>query len=115
MEEQLWILNTKIEAFQVFMLLIFNSLAIIGIHNIFAGEGMIFKPITERFEKLIGDEWFWITKPLYNCPPCMILLYGFPLAYFVYDGQPYGYFWMFAYCIALSGLNKILTSIIYRD
>jgi uncharacterized delta-60 repeat protein len=76
---------------------------------------MIFKPFTMWIERTITNKWFWITKPLYNCPPCMILLYGFPFAFFVYDGQPYGYFWMFAYCMALSGVNKILTSIIYRD
>jgi len=115
MEEQLWILNSKIEAFQVFVLLIFNSLATIGVHNMFAGDGMIFKPITEKFENLIGDKYFWITKPLYNCPPCMIVIYGLPLAFFVYDGQPYSYFWMGAYCMALSGLNKLFTSLIYRD
>ena len=115
MEEQLWILNSKIEAFQVFVLLIFNSLAIIGIHNMFACEEMIFGPLALWFEDKIGKKWYWITKPLYNCPPCMIVIYGLPLSFFIYDGLPYSYFWMGAYCMALSGLNKLLTSIIYRD
>lgn len=86
------------------LLLILTSLWCFGVKTLFS-EGFLL----ER----VGD-WAWgksefLSKPLFQCPPCMASVHG-GLAYiFFYDG-PYGMSIFFLIC--LCGLNYLITQIL---
>ncbi len=92
----------------VLMVLIVHSFAIIGVHNLFEDKH-IFGKIGDWMESNLP---LWISKPLFLCPPCMASIWGLPMAYLIYIEQPMPYLWMAIYVLALSGINKLITSLI---
>ncbi len=56
-----------------------------------------------------GEDFFpnWISKPLYNCPPCMASVHGFA-AYCIFYGDVDARIIPFIFCV--SGLNWLLVS-----
>jgi len=54
------------------------------------------------------EKKYWLTKPLYDCPPCMGSLHGF-VAFFLLFGTMDFRVVPFIFCV--SGLNWLLSSI----
>jgi hypothetical protein len=83
--------------------IIITSLWCLGFYKAF-DEGMIFGFIAKAFK----NSPRWVTKPLFNCPPCMASFHGF-IAFFLIYGNMDARVIPFIFCV--SGLNWILSSI----
>ena len=92
----------------LFLALVLNSFFCVGVHILFTFENMPFKPIGDWFT-LMAQERYWITKPLYNCLPCMASVYGC-----LFFSLMFGFTWVvLPYCIALCGFNYYASKLLY--
>ncbi len=81
--------------------LVIGTLIIVGIWNAF-NPGMIFGGLRRW---IIFALPIWITKPLFDCPPCMASTWG-TLVWFLTGGDVS---WQWSlYVVALSGLCKLV-------
>lgn len=92
----------------LFLALVLNSLFIAGLHIIITFEGMIFEPIGDWLIKVLPNE---LSKPLFNCMSCMASIWGFPVALYLFGIS----FAIIPYCIALCGLNTLISKILYHE
>ena len=92
----------------ILIVLALNSFWCVGIHYLFSHEDGPFVYVGDWItEKLYGH--YWITKPFYNCLPCMASIHGVVCFIFYFQIS----LWVVPYCIALCGINK-LVSIYYN-
>ena len=95
---------------QLTLLVLANSLWCLGIHFL-ATESFLSKIaewITTYFEE---KNLYWVTKPLYNCMPCMASVHG-TIGFFIY-------FHTFTqaivpYLVVLLGVNVLLSKYYYE-
>jgi hypothetical protein len=78
-----------------------------GIKCLFA-EHMILGTVAVKLRELIPT---YITKPLFDCPPCMSSIHG-SFIYLVYSGRSIQE-WIL-YCILLCGFNYIIKLWLYE-
>jgi len=101
----------------IILLLIFNSLAILGLHYTTRG-GQILYFLTHVANKVLGlDGWHaQLKKPLLDCPTCMASIWGVPVAGALLIKYPSWGMAVIAivYVFALAGLNTLLSSIADR-
>lgn len=83
------------------LLLLVGCLICIGIWNAFA-PGEIFGWLAKIWDKRLPEA---ISKPLYNCPPCMASVHGTWL--WILAGGDLT--WWLPFVLALSGLNRIVS------
>lgn len=118
------------EILELLLLLVFNSLVIWGwyIATSYDEEVMTeeLKPqmgFIRKRELLIVDtnifgfikKWgdlhipYWLTKPLYNCPPCMASIHSTYVYWFFMPFELHSLYIYPIYILALSGLNYIIS------
>jgi hypothetical protein len=94
----------------ILIALVLNSLFCLGVQILLTGENMVFKQLGDWIT-LHSQDYYWITKPFYNCLPCMASVYGFSLFIFMF-----GFTWaVLPYCIALCGLNSLVSKLYYYE
>lgn len=81
--------------------LLFASIWCLGVYCIFS-PNYILGSVGEFVRK---DLPRWVTKPLFDCPPCMASVHG-TLIHFTYGGDVFS--WI-PFVVCLSGLNYFAT------
>lgn len=76
-------------------------LVITGIWNAF-GRNMIFGELGDFLNALLPK---WISKPLFDCPPCMAGVHGTWIWFLTGGAWP----WLPVFIMALSGAMKLIT------
>jgi hypothetical protein len=99
---------------ELFFLLLFNALFIIGIF-VSSQEGMILyflrKPFLKPTESDLDEQeyhWPYLYKPLIGCPTCMASIHSTYFYWFFQDCNLDNLYIYPFYIIALAGLNALL-------
>lgn len=95
----------EMNAALVILQLFVAMLVCIGIWNAF-GHGQAFGWLGDWMENHAPE---WVNKPLWMCPPCMASVHGTWIWFCVARG---GIDMWFPFILALSGLNRIVSSFI---
>lgn len=87
----------------IFILLLLNSFAILGVHQT-TNEGMIFEKLATWCEYNLPE---WLNKPLWACPYCMASIHStyFFVPYAIITEQ--SFVWWPIYIFTLCGFNII--------
>ena len=90
----------------IIILLIINTFVCRAIFNASSeGNALYFIP------KYLGKLPNWVTKPMYDCPPCMASIHWWP--YLVFYGLTVDQLkFIPVYILALSGMNVLFNSVI---
>lgn len=92
---------------ELFIILILGIGWVWGVKCLF-DEGMLLGFIG----KLMRDKMpSWLSKPLFDCPPCMSSVHG-TLVYLIF--YPEGVFLWFFYIVVLCGVNYIIKTWLYE-
>ena len=94
----------------ILIALVLNSLFCVGLHILFTFDNMPFKQLGD-WVTLHSQDYYWLTKPFYNCLPCMASVYG-SLFYLYLIGFTWA---VLPYCIALCGLNSLVSKLYYYE
>lgn len=89
---------------QLFLLIVLNSLACLGIHCV-TRDGMIFGTIADYIRDAIGD---MTCKPLFDCPPCMASIWGIA-GWFYFQPELN----IIPYLLVLCGVNALVSKLYY--
>jgi hypothetical protein len=81
----------------------------LGVHVLFNEHFL--KPIASFIEMGVGKH-YWITKPLFNCMPCMASIHGMFGFLLIFGDFS---IWAVLYCIALCGLNSLISKLYYYE
>lgn len=77
-------------------------------------QGMILFPVyvlvVRALDRLMGERLDYITKPLFDCTPCMASVYG-SLSYWLYSPDPSVMGWL-VWVFALCGFNYLINKVI---
>jgi hypothetical protein len=98
---------------ELLVLLIFNSLLIVGIYSI-TQDGMIFHFARKLFIKSSDDDFDeeyyvpWLFKPLIGCPTCMSSVHSTYFYWFFQEWTLQNLYIYPLYVLALAGLNALL-------
>ena len=104
---------------ELIMLLLFNSLLIVGIYNAVDYElDVDKKPINKKILWFVS--WHtrnlstWITNPIYGCILCMASFHSVYIYWFMYDFTIYNAVVYLFYIFALSGLNHLIYASFFK-
>jgi hypothetical protein len=97
---------------QILLVLLFNSLYIVGLRLAF-DEGMIFEKLNEKGEEYLGKLWM----PIAGCVTCMASVHSWPylLGYIDWSNWQRGLLDAFIYICALAATNTIIQKKLIND
>jgi hypothetical protein len=97
---------------QILLVLLFNSLYIVGLRLAF-DEGMIFEKLNEKGEEYLGKLWM----PIAGCVTCMASVHSWPylLGYIDWSNWQRGLLDAFVYICALAATNTIIQKKLIND
>jgi hypothetical protein len=91
----------------LFFLLLFGVGWIWGVHCLLS-EGYLFDKVGHLIDRLPE----FLSKPLYQCPPCQSSIHGIVI-FFIFSDQDWYY--VFLYVLALAGVNYIIKEFLYPE